>query len=260
MHRSPAPPARARGRSLSAAARAASVTAGAVAAVAACTLAAPAVAAAAPAEPGAGGPVEVTPRHAEPGSQVELRTDFCEVERTAFATSVAFEADVDLQRTEDGAAFHGYAVISRDAELGTYGLTVVCGEDEKRGEGSFKVVPAGDDGGQGRDGGQGGDGEEAGAGYEDGRPGGEPHAGRDPGGHDRPPWESEEGGPYEPDDPHASPVAPVRAGGGGTAGDHASAATDTAERAGLALAGGAAVAGAVTWAVRRRRARAQPGG
>lgn len=246
MHRSPTPPACARRRSLSAAVRAVSVTAGAVAAVAVCALAAPAAAAsAAPAEPGPSGPIHVTPRQAEPGSQVELRTEHCDVERTAFATSVAFEADVDLERTSNGTAFHGYAVISVEAEVGTYGLTVVCGEHGKEGQGSFKVVS--DGGGGNQDGGWEGD---QGEGWEEGRDEGWGDGSGEDGRSDHEP----------PHDPYASPVAPVRAGGGGTAGDSAGGGAETAQRIGLSLAGGAAVAGAVTWAVRRRRAGTHSGG
>jgi hypothetical protein len=251
MHRSPALPGRARRRSLSAAVWTVSVTGGVV--VAACTFAAPAAVAAAAATPAeaAAGPIEVTPRHAEAGTQIELRTDLCGGEPTAFATSVAFETDVDLQRTGDGAAFQGYAMISAEAEAGTYGLTVVCGEDAERGEGSFKVVRASGSGTED------GSGTESGGGYDGGY--GESGQGEtvygedgygDGAGHD----------PYEPGDPYASPVAPVRAGGGGTAGDPAGGTTADAQRIGLTLAGGAAVAGAVAWAVRRRRADAHPGG
>lgn len=257
MARTPAAPDRARRRSLPAVVRAVSVTA-AAAAAAVGPFAVPAAAAAPgalapPAAPAAsdpaGGLIEVTPRRAEPGTQIRLRVAFCEVERTAFATSVAFEADVDLERTRDGAAFHGYAMISVDAEPGTYGVTVACGEGGAQRESSLKVLPADgarhDGGGYDRrpDGGH----RDDGGGYDRGPDGGHRDDGRgEPGAHpDR------DRHPAPPHD-HASPVAPVRAGGGGTAGDRTGDGTGTAQRFGLALAGGAVAAGAVTWAVRRR--------
>ncbi|EST36874.1 hypothetical protein N566_15975, partial [Streptomycetaceae bacterium MP113-05] len=160
------------------------VTVGVTVLGAVCGFAAPAApASAVPAEPGPSGPIQVTPRQTEPGSQVALRTEHCDVERTAFATSVAFEADVDLERTGNGSAFRGYAMISVDAEAGTYGLTVVCGEHEKEQQGSFRVVSASTGGHE--DGG-----------WDGGRDGGW-DGGWDGGGRDH----------ESPHDPHASPVA-----------------------------------------------------
>lgn len=219
-------PARARRRSLRATARAVSVTTAATAAVAAGAFAAPAAAGTAqtvavPAADPAPGLIEVAPNRVQPGTEIRVRVEFCETERTAMATSVAFEADIDLKRTPDGTAFHGSALISVSAEPGTYGITVVCGVNAREKQSSFKVVPAGGD-----------------------RHGG--HPGRD--------------GHHEPPPVHASPVAPVRAGGGGTAGGGPAGDAQTAQRVGLTMAGGAAVAGAVVWVVRRRRAGAHTGG
>ncbi|MFR9673821.1 hypothetical protein [Streptomyces sp. TR06-5] len=189
--------------------------------------------------------VEVSPRRAEPGTVVRVRVEVCEVDRRALATSVAFEADVRLERGADG-SFHGSARISVDAEPGTYGVTVACGVDARAGhQSSFRVVPGEgvreprgrpDDGADRWD-----------AGRED-------H--RDPDGHDG--GYPGHDGRDEPRPPHASPVAPVRAGGGGTAGGDADG-TAAAQRVGLAMAGGAAAAGAVVWGV-RRRSRARAGG
>jgi hypothetical protein len=227
------PPAHARRRSLSAIVRTASVTAATAAAVTAAVPSAPAATAASAALPPtavtapdpAGGQIEVTPHRAEPGTEVRVRVGFCRAERTALATSVAFEADIELQRTQDGAAFHGFARISGDAEPGTYGLTVVCGADAREGQGSFRVVPAGG-------------GAHAGGRHDERRPSGERH--------------------HEPSGRHASPR--VRAGGGGTAAEPPADGTQAAQRIGLTMAGGAAVAGAVVWVVRRRRTGAHAGG
>ena len=60
-------------------------------------------------------------------------------------------------------------------------------------------------------------------------------------------------GHHEPPPSYASPVAPVRAGGGGTADNRASGGTEAARHIGPALAGAAVVAGAALWVVRRRR-------
>ena len=189
----------------------------------------PAVAAPAPAPQGVRAPgpeaadVEVSPRRVRAGAELRVRADFCGRKREALASSVAFDTDVALRRTSDGTSFHGTARISAHTPPGSYGLTVVCGRHAQDGQGSFRVI-ATDRGAYG----------DRGSGS---------HAGRD--------------GRHEPPPRHPSPVAPVRAGGGGTAA--ASTGAEPAHHAGLVTAGSAAVAGAAIWVTRRLRSGTRAG-
>ncbi len=138
--------------------------------------------------------------------------------RSGQVSSDAFAHDVELQPAADR-GLYAEAQIRRDARPGRYEITVTCDPHAPDGQGTVTVVD-----GQGRDQGGGHDGDR----------------GRD--GHGYPP---------------PSPVAPVHAGGGATAGDDAGlGATGTT---GLAVAGGAVLLGAAVTVARRRRANGDAG-
>lgn len=215
----------------------------------------------------AGGVVEVTPRKARAGEWVDLRVDFCADGERALAASDAFHRDVELEPAADGELL-GEARIRRDAEPGRYEITADCqaGTDAAVGEGVVTVI------------GRAGDGDERQPPEED-RPSERPP--EEDRAHEQPrPRESEAEAEAEAeaapdrhheqhdgqhdgqhDDQHhgqhppASPVAPVRAGGGGTYdGQDGAGGLGATGTTGLSLAGGAVVLGTVAYAVRRRRA------
>ncbi|WP_431782354.1 hypothetical protein [Streptomyces chumphonensis] len=165
-----------------------------------------------PVDPEYSGSVVVTPAKVRAGGQVALRVDSCDGDK-ALARSRAFVATVTLTQTADE-TLSGHAGVRAAAEPGRYGITVDCYDKTgnlKRGiaEGSVFVVG--------------------------GRPHPEPT--HHDGGHDG-----------HRDGHHERPVAPVRAGGGGTAGEDDDASASVA----LGLAGAGAV-GLAGFAVVRRR-------
>jgi hypothetical protein len=138
--------------------------------------------------------------------------------RTGQVSSDAFVHDVELRPAADGGLF-AQAAIRRDAHPGRYEISVTCDPHAPDGRGTVTVVD-----GHGRDQGGGHTGDH----------------GRD--GHGYPP---------------PSPVAPVHAGGGATAGDDAG--PGASGTTGLALAGGAVLLGAAVTVARRRRANGDAG-
>jgi hypothetical protein len=135
-------------------------------------------------------------------------------QESGLVSSDVFTHDVELRPAADGGLF-AEAVIRRDARPGRYEITVTCDPDAPDGEGTITVVD-----GRGR--------------HHGGHHGG--HHGRD--GHRLPP---------------PAPIAPVHAGGGGTAAGEGGG-MSASGAAGLAVAGGAAVLGAAVAVARRRRA------
>lgn len=188
-------------------------------------VAVPAAAVSAPAgdTPPAGSGVEVTPSRAKPGDRVDLRVRFCAKGESALAASDAFTRDIELSPAAGGELV-GTAHIRPRAEPGSYGITVDCRIVIDTGSGKGSVTVVGGGGGQHR-----------------------PTAPASPGTPESP------AAPAAPVAP-ASPVAPVRAGGGGTAEESTGGGSALPRTAGLALAGGALLLGAVGFAVRRRRA------
>ncbi|MCF6525621.1 hypothetical protein [Streptomyces sp. JJ36] len=231
----------------------------------------PAVSApAAAAEPVADG-LEMAPRKVPQGGRAELRVRFCGTDTSALATSVAFERDVRLRPEPGGAAsvLTGTATVAPEAETGTYAVDVECDGATGLAEGSFRVVPGTTrpasrqaqqepppepspeqepQSQQGRQNGQLPEHE---------RPAHERQA--------EPPRPARHQEPHAREEPrpsrdlHASPVAPVRAGGGATAGDRDGAGTGPSAATALTLTGGALVLGLV-WAGRRRAAAGAGGG
>ncbi|AXK34314.1 hypothetical protein DVA86_18325 [Streptomyces armeniacus] len=248
------PPEHALRRSLSATARLGAVPVAAVLAVLVSAPVAAPYAPAAPARPG-GGDVEVTPGKARPGEWVDLRAGLCRKGETALAASDAFQRDVELEPAAAGDVA-GSAQLRRNAGPGRYGITVDCQESGRTaaGKGAVTVLRR----------------EQAPQ-----KPAGHNERNENPRNENprnqnerRKPNEPEPPAPDRPEEPavhhpqgHASPVAPVRAGGGATAGG-----PDTADglgasgTAGLGLAAGAVVVGAVAHAVRRRRTDRTPTG
>ncbi|MDQ1019266.1 hypothetical protein [Streptomyces afghaniensis] len=237
------------------------------------------------------GGVSVTPATPAPGSDVTLRVTDC-AERTAVARSAAFVADVRLTVTEGELV--GESRVRSTLDAGTYGVKVTCRDAERTGtftvrgrEGEGRRRPASGTGGPSSVSGTDGPSSVSGT---DGRPpapgtigqppapgtGGRPPApgtvGRPPvpegGGQSSAPGEDGHGQRSTPggDDqqpgarrpgPHASPVAPVQAGGGGAAdlvaAEDRGAGPGTAQGVtGLVLAGIAAVVVALG-GVRRSR-------
>ncbi|MFJ4814470.1 hypothetical protein [Streptomyces sp. NPDC088801] len=166
-----------------------------------CTSVLAAVALAPAAHAADGGSVSVTPAAPAPGSDVTLHVTGC-AQRTAVAASAAFVADARL--TVTGAReLAGESRVRSTIKAGSYPVRVSCGAT--RLTGTLTV----------RDG-------------EAGRPGAAPEPVLVPGAGGQPPAPGKGGQPSAPgaDEEafpslrpgvHASPVAPVRAGGGGAA-------------------------------------------
>lgn len=187
----------------------------------------------------------VNPAATAPGGEVEIRVVGCR-DRSGAARSAAFVADAELSARGEHGWLTGTAKVRTDAEPGTYALRVTCDLRDHRHAGSVQVE-------------------------------GHPHEPSHSAHPSPPPKPSHPSWPRpshtghgEPPDspspsasrPHESPVAPVRAGGGGTAVLAAPVSTVDADDAGpstpqtvigLVLAGVAAVAVAVRSARRRRR-------
>lgn len=70
-------------------------------------------------------PVDVQPAAAQPGARVSVTSPRCESQH-ATATSAAFSSPIRLSTPQDSTA--GVGTIGRDADNGTYTVTVVCGE------------------------------------------------------------------------------------------------------------------------------------
>ncbi|HEX5568688.1 MAG TPA: hypothetical protein VFY14_17480 [Streptomyces sp.] len=173
--------------------------------------------------PGAAEAVRVTPVAARPGSEVELLVPGC-AGTTGTARSEAFVADVLLAPAATGGGLFGEAAIRSDAGPGDYRITVSCA-----GAGSGTAA----------------------------EPGG------DPGGQVTVSFSAPVDSPDSPDSttvpsplPEESPVAPVPAGGGGTAEDTGPGLLHAA--LGLALAGAATLAAVWRGVLLRRRTRPGP--
>ncbi|MFF5983571.1 hypothetical protein ACFY78_32495 [Streptomyces olindensis] len=189
------------------------------------------------------GGVSVFPATPAPGSDVALRVTGC-AQRTAVAASAAFVADARLTVTDGARELTGESRVRSTLTAGTYAVKVTCGDAERTGTLTVRdgdrrrAVP-----------GAGGQSAASGAGDESSGPeeSGPEDSGR------------EASGPEAsvPPGPHASPVAPVRAGGGGAAdlvaAEERGAGPGTAQGVtGLVLAGVAAVVVALG-GVRRSR-------
>ncbi|MEU7163737.1 hypothetical protein AB0A70_03690 [Streptomyces morookaense] len=177
------------------------------------------------------GTIELTPVSARPGSEVQLRISGCRSER-ATATSEAFVSDARLAK--DSAGLFAEATIRQTARAGTYPVKVMCDGYNSTAQGRLTVVPYGRD-----------------------LP--EPQAAPQPPEQRSAPVVHDGLGPHEahtlPGGHFASPVAPVPAGGGGTARVAVPEAPDTP---GLVLAGTtAAIAGGLIWYRRRTDGRQQ---
>ncbi|MFE6715687.1 PT domain-containing protein [Streptomyces sp. NPDC057695] len=158
--------------------------------------------------------VTVTPSTASPGADIDIRVQGCKGTRGA-ATSPAFVADAELTgRDGGGAPLFGDTTVRTRLENGTYKVSVTCDGHVHPDAGSVRV--------------------------ERQKPTHEPthrptHEPTWKPTHEpthRPTYEPTHRPPYEPThEPthHASPVAPVRAGGGGTAAFAAPAAPGVAQ-------------------------------
>ncbi|MEU7199823.1 hypothetical protein [Streptomyces sp. NPDC045470] len=139
--------------------------------------------ASAPRAPGAtAGTVAVTPSALAPGTEAALQVTGC-ASRSGRATSAAFVDAVPLAGVAAGLV--GDARVRSTADPGTYAVSVHCDGEDARAAGSFEVVPASADNGDGA----------------------EPDTGTD----------TATEADTDTAEPPASPSAPVRAGGGWTA-------------------------------------------
>ncbi|MEU2269977.1 hypothetical protein ABZ568_26955 [Streptomyces olindensis] len=225
------------------------------------------------------GGVSVIPATPAPGSDVTLRVTGC-AQRTAVAASAAFVADARLTVTvTDGdRELVGESRVRSTLTAGTYAVKVTCGDAERTGtltvrDGDRRRAAVPGAGGQSAASGDGGhsttsgdDGQSAasGAGAESSGPevSGPEVSGPEASGPEASGPEDSElqaSGPEAsgPPSPHASPVAPVQAGGGGAAdlvaAEERGAGPGTAQGVtGLVLAGVAAVVVALG-GVRRSR-------
>ncbi|MFF3270250.1 hypothetical protein ACFYWU_04825 [Streptomyces chrestomyceticus] len=157
--------------------------------------------ASAPRAPGAtAGTVAVTPSALAPGTEAALQVTGC-TGRDGRATSAAFVDAVPLAGVAAGLV--GDARVRSTADPGTYAVSVHCDGEDGRAAGSFEVVPASADGGDGTDT------------DTDTADGAEFDQDADPAGSSA----SDSLAAPDPDSPGqpASPSAPVRAGGGWTA-------------------------------------------
>ncbi|MFF7307818.1 hypothetical protein [Streptomyces sp. NPDC008137] len=198
------------------------------------------------------GGVSVTPATPAPGSDVVLRVTGCAA-RTAVAASAAFVADVPL--TVTGGELIGESRVPSTLKAGTYPVRITCGGAERTGTFTVRESRESQES-------EGSPAPRAAAGAA-GQPPAPGTGGRQPlpeGGGPSPKPELVDDGQWSPSErpsAHASPIAPVEAGGGGAA--HLVAAEDrrtgpgTAQTVtGLVLAGVAAVAVALG-SVRRKR-------
>ncbi|MEU0168217.1 hypothetical protein ABZ214_22570 [Streptomyces iakyrus] len=201
-----------------------------------------------------GGSVSVTPAAPAPGSDVTLRLTGC-AQRTAVAASAAFVADARL--TVTGAReLAGESRVRSTAEAGSYAVRITCGAAQQTAtltvrDGAARrsdaaPLPAPGAGGQ-----QPAHGEPANGEAANGEAGQQPAP--EGGGQPSAPGRDREAFPSHRPGAPASPVAPVRAGGGGAAELVAAEERGTGPGAaqgvtGLVLAG---VAAAVIVALRR---------
>ncbi|MGK5640559.1 hypothetical protein ACSNOK_19925 [Streptomyces sp. URMC 126] len=165
------------------------------------------------------GTVEIVPVTAKPGSDVRIRVSGCAGER-ATAVSEAFVTEAKL--TRDATGHLADATVRSTTTAGTYPVRVSCDGRDGHAEGQLTVIP------------------DAGAASLP-----EAHDGRGPAA----------GGPdgfAAQDHDHGVPVAPVPAGGGGTA---PVAASGTPGTPGLVVGGvGVLIAGGLIWYRRRTEA------
>ncbi|GGW78168.1 hypothetical protein [Streptomyces lomondensis] len=159
------------------------------------------------------GGVSVIPATPAPGGDLTLRVTGC-AQRTAVASSAAFVADARLTVTGGERELAGETRVRSTLRAGTYAVKVTCGDAERTGTLTVR------DGDQKRampGAGAGGESSADGSGGRPPAPGsvapfGGAAAARDGGlGAEEQPEASRRPGP------HASPVAPVQAGGGGAA-------------------------------------------
>jgi hypothetical protein len=224
-------------------------------AVALFSLCSPPASAAYPGPGGQGrGDMTLTPAVISPGGDLDVRTQSCGRAVTGTVTSTAFVSSVKLAPAADGGLF-AEAVISSSATAGSYPVYVNCDGLPRAAEGQLTIGDGNGGGGHGGGGEKqwGGNGEKQWG----GGGGGEKQWGGDAG----------EGGDKSWGEVPSTPIAPVPAGGGGTAklvvDDAASdAASDTAARqpheAGVpaaVAAGVLALAGVAGLALHRRRRR-----
>ncbi|MER5831851.1 hypothetical protein ABT116_13680 [Streptomyces sp. NPDC002130] len=199
------------------------------------------------------GSVSVTPARPAPGSDVTLRVTGC-AQRTAVAASAAFVADARL--TVAGAdELVGDSRVRSTLKAGSYTVRVTCGATRRTGTLTVQ------DGGAGPEAGRSGA-ARAGVPGAGGRPpapgqGGQPPV-PDKGGQPSAPGVDTEAFPSRRPGAPASPVAPVRAGGGGAADSLAAeergAGPGTAQGVtGLVLAGAAALVVVALRGARRGR-------
>ncbi|GAA0427436.1 hypothetical protein [Streptomyces luteireticuli] len=161
--------------------------------------------------------VELVPVTSRPGADVQVRVSGCTGDR-ATAVSEAFVTDARLARDTTG--HFAEATVRSTTSAGTYPVRVNCDGRESVAEGVLTVVPDA---------------------VPDGRDGHAALTGRE---HEH---DHEHG--QEHDHEHGLPVAPVPAGGGGTA---PSAVASTPGTPGLVLGGaGVVIAGALIWYRRR---------
>ncbi|WP_157851634.1 hypothetical protein [Streptomyces monomycini] len=158
----------------------------------------PALASAARAPGAAAGTVAITPSALPPGTEAALQVSGC-AGRTGRATSAAFVDAVPLAGVAAGLV--GDARVRSTADPGTYAVSVHCDGEDARAAGSFEVVPASADNGDGT-------GPET---YPYTGTHTDTNTGTDTG------TEAGTGADTDAAEPPASPSAPVRAGGGWTA-------------------------------------------
>ncbi|MGW5424314.1 hypothetical protein [Streptomyces sp. NPDC003943] len=152
--------------------------------------------------------VTVTPSGAAPGADIDVRVTGCEG-TTGAAKSPAFVADAELSGRGGGEnPLSGGARVRSGLEEGAYEVSVTCDGHDHAGVGTIRV---------GR--------HQQPTGQPTGRPTGQPA--------NRPAHQPEQHQPTTQHQPthHASPVAPVRAGGGGAAAFAAPAAPGVAQTA-----------------------------
>ncbi|MFI0741680.1 hypothetical protein ACH4PU_26940 [Streptomyces sp. NPDC021100] len=173
--------------------------------------------------------VDIVPLTAKPGADVRVRVSGCTGER-ATAVSEAFVTDAKL--TRDTTGHLADATVRSTTAAGTYPVRISCDGRDGVAEGQLIVLP-----------------EAGAASLVDGHDG---HDGRGPaaGGHDgHDGFVAQE---RAPEHDHGVPVAPVPAGGGGTA---PVAASGTPSTPGLVVGGvGVLIAGGLIWYRRRTEA------
>ena len=199
------------------------------------------------------GTVRLTPAEAAPGDEVGLRVDGCAGE-SGRAVSSAFVADAELAPAADGSGgLRARTTVRSGTEPGAYPVVVMCGPGDSGTDGraeSRTGDPRADDSRMG------------GSLSDDSPAGGFPSHGSPSQG--APAEDTRAEGTLTVGPPTGSPTAPVRAGGGGTAGDRTTtAAGDEGPNTrqvvvGAGLTGGAVLAMAGLALRRRRSAAARP--